>query len=211
MKAGDYIQWECNGVLVFPQPKRLREFSECGEFVFVDDSVTGIPVREVVKVSLPPKEEFTFFWHGPFSQWYPSNFKVEEIQYSHAEKYMMASKARFFGDHQTLRKIMSSNSPREQKSLGRQVANFDEGRWNMVARAAVYKGNHAKFTQNPDLKEKLLATKGTTLVESSPYDQIWGVGLAESDSRILDRKTWRGKNWLGEVLTNLREDLLKSL
>lgn len=72
----------------------------------------------------------------------------------------------------------------------------------------VYEGNHAKFTQNPEFLEKLLATKGTTLVEASPYDRIWGIGMAEGDKGITDRDNWRGTKWLGEVLTGLREDLI---
>jgi hypothetical protein len=153
-------------------------------------------------------EKFTFFWNGPFSQWEPCKFKFDDVTYNCAEQFMMAMKAKLFDDYDTLERIMTEDSPREQKKLGRQVKGFNAERWNNVAREYVYEGNYAKFTQNPDLLEKLLATKGTILVEASPYDCIWGIGLKETDKAAKDRSKWRGTNWLGEILTGLREDLI---
>lgn len=154
-------------------------------------------------------EKFTFFWDGPFSQWEPAKFVIDGIEYNCAEQYMMAEKARMFDDQDTLDRIMDEESPREQKKLGRQVKGFNTDRWNSRAREIVYEGNYAKFTQNPDLLKKLLATKGTTLVEASPYDCVWGIGLRATDAAAKDRDKWRGTNWLGETLTGLREDLLE--
>lgn len=93
------------------------------------------------------------------------------------------------------------------KKLGRQVAGFDQTLWEAECQRIVYEGNWAKFTQNEELLTALRATRGTTLVEASPDDRIWGVGLAEEDPRIRNRRTWRGTNWLGEILTRLREDI----
>jgi ribA/ribD-fused uncharacterized protein len=152
-------------------------------------------------------EQFTFFWKGPLSQWHRQTFKVDGVEYNTAEQYMMAEKARHFGDTETLRKIMATTSPKEQKALGREVKGFDSGKWDQISRDVVYKGNLAKFSQNKDLLEKLLATSGTTLAEASPYDTKWGIGLSEDDPKALDRKTWQGKNWLGETLTKVRNDL----
>ena len=118
---------------------------------------------------------------------------------------MMAQKALLFKDRETLALVMEATLPAEQKKLGKQVRNFDKEKWNMVARDIVYKGSHAKFTQNPKMLEALLATDGTLLVETSPYDVIWGIGLNDLDA--IAGKSWRGTNWLGEVLTKLREDL----
>lgn len=156
-------------------------------------------------------EKFTLFYGGYFSQWYRSQhnqFEVDGLSYNCAEQFMMAEKARLFEDSKALKKIMKLTHPRDQKMVGRDVKNFDEGRWNAVARDRVYLGNYAKFTQNKGLKLELLATQGTTLVEASPTDKIWGIGRAEDDPLALDRKTWRGTNWLGEVLTKLRDDLI---
>ena len=153
-------------------------------------------------------EQFTFFWNGPFSQWHLSDFTVNDITFNCAEQYMMYEKAMLFEDYDTAVKILETDSPKEQKALGRMVSDFDPDRWNEVARHIVFAGNVAKFTQNNQLKEAVLKTKGTILVEASPYDKIWGIGLKQSDPRALKRETWRGSNWLGEVLTKVRDSNL---
>ncbi len=156
-------------------------------------------------------EKFTFFYRteSPFSQWHPSRFIVNGVEFNCAEQYMMYQKAMLFGDQETAAKILKATTPSEQKKLGRLVRNFDKDQWDNYGKKFVYDGNYAKFTQNPHLLEQLLQTKGTTLVEASPTDRIWGVGLSEDDPRIRNRKTWQGKNALGHILTQLRENLLK--
>ncbi len=154
-------------------------------------------------------ERFTFFWGGPFSQWHPCTFRVEGMRYNCAEQYMMQQKALLFGDTEMAAEIMSARHPRRQKALGRQVRRFNGERWAQVARDIVFRGNLAKFTQDAELQAILLATAGTTLVEASPRDSIWGIGLAEDDPRAQNRSSWRGTNWLGEVLTRVRETILQ--
>ena len=102
---------------------------------------------------------------------------------------------------------MAAGHPSEQKSLGKQVRGFVEDQWNAVARDIVYRGNAAKFTQNPELLRNLLDTQGKLLVEASPTDFIWGIKMGEGAEGIEDPNNWRGTNWLGEVLTKLRDDL----
>ena len=143
-----------------------------------------------------------------FSQWERRKFTVDGVEYNCCEQYMMASKARLFDDKEAERRIMRKTHPSDQKALGRLVRNFDEGKWNAVARDFVYEANYAKFTQHEDFKQKLLATAGTTLVEASKTDLIWGIGFDESDPLACDRSNWRGKNWLGEVLTKVRDDII---
>lgn len=150
---------------------------------------------------------FEFFFAGPFSQWYFADFVVDGIKYCTAEQYMMAGKARLFKDEQTLAKILLSRYPRDQKQLGREVKNFKVDVWNAHARDIVYEGNWAKFTQNPGLRDILLKTEDRLLVEGSPTDQVWGVGLSCSDGNIQNPKNWKGTNWLGEVLTRVRDDI----
>ncbi len=154
-------------------------------------------------------ERFTFFWSGPFSQWHPSNFTIEGERYATAEQYMMAEKARLFRDEDIRLRIMATADPRDQKALGRKVRYFDADRWNAVARDVVYRGNRAKFTTHRDLMTILFNTEGTTIVEASPLDTIWGIGLGADSPDAQDRATWRGTNWLGEVLTRLRDTLLE--
>jgi ribA/ribD-fused uncharacterized protein len=154
-------------------------------------------------------EKFTFFWgERPFSQWSPSEFTVDGRKYNTAEQYMMDQKAAFFGDEEIRKDIMEAIHPADQKRLGRQVKGFDTERWQLVCKDFVYKGNYEKFKQNADMKEALFATAGTILVEASPKDKIWGIGLKKEDPRCQDRSTWQGTNWLGEVLTKVRDDLM---
>lgn len=155
------------------------------------------------------RRRFTFFWRqeSPFSQWHPSGFVVGGARFTCAEQYMMHGKAVLFGDEEMAARILEAKTPKEHKALGRKVRGFDGARWERERERIVYEGNHAKFTQNPALLEALLATAGTELVEASPLDRIWGVGLSEEDPRIQDPATWRGLNLLGKVLTRLREEL----
>lgn len=153
-------------------------------------------------------EAFTFFWKGPFSQWHDSTFVVGGVTFTHAEQYMMYAKALLFGDREAAARILASNSPREQKAIGRNARGFDDAVWVMFREGIVYSGNCVKFRQHPDLRAQLFATRGTTLVEASPVDRIWGIGLAEDDPRAKNRMQWLGLNLLGEALTQVREALL---
>lgn len=151
---------------------------------------------------------YTFFWENssPFSQWHKSGFKALGIGFNSAEQYMMFQKAILFNDYETAEKILDTRNVRTQKELGRQVKGFDNGLWTVNCRRIVYEANKYKFSQNRQLLDELLATRGTTLVEASPYDTIWGIGLTKDDERATDRSKWKGKNWLGHILTLLRDD-----
>ncbi len=153
-------------------------------------------------------EQFTFFYGGAFSQWAFSPFTIDGIAYRTAEHYMMWFKDQVFGGGWLAERILSAEHPREAKALGRLVPNFDLATWNAVARKGVFCGNVAKFTQNPLMLFQLMETYGTTLVEASPTDIVWGIGLAQDDPLRFDRSNWRGTNWLGEVLQHVREALV---
>ena len=155
-------------------------------------------------------ETYTFFRGGPFSQWTKSKFTIGGLTFNTAEQYMMYRKALLFDDQDIASKIMATGNPKVQKALGRRVRNFDQQVWQNVATDVVYKGNYAKFTQNRQLLEVLLATSGTTLVEASPRDKIWGIGLDEATARSTSPDKWPGKNLLGIVLTQVREDIISS-
>jgi len=157
-------------------------------------------------------EQFTLFYDGVFSNWYIAPFKdAEKLDekanvFNCVEQYMMYNKALVFCDFETASKIMQTSSPRRQKELGREVKGFDKETWDKISQGVVYAGNYFKFSQNPDLKEKLMATKGTTLVECSLDDKFWGIGFYEHSPECRDRSKWLGTNWLGETLTQLRKD-----
>jgi ribA/ribD-fused uncharacterized protein len=153
-------------------------------------------------------EAFTFFWKHRLSQWHRAPFVVGGVTFTHAEQYMMYAKALLFGDCEAAEKILAAESPREQQLIGRAVRGYEESVWVLFREGIVFAGNHARFSQNPDQRELLFATRGTTLVEASPHDRVWGIGLAADDPRALDRSQWLGLNLLGESLTRVRESLL---
>jgi len=162
--------------------------------------------------------KFLFFWghtapangtinQACLSQWWPSSFEIDEVIYPTAEHFMMASKARLFGDTATWHRILACGHPKQAKEFGRQVAGFDEKKWVSERFGFVIAGNYAKFSQNLSLRNYLLETNAKILVEASPYDRIWGIGLAADDERALKPQQWRGLNLLGFALMQVRERL----
>ena len=157
-------------------------------------------------------DKYTFFYGTSqcFSNWHPSIFKDDNgIEYNCSEQWMMACKARLFGDESILEEIMSTRSPRIQKEMGRRIKNFNSAKWDAVSRDLVYEGLKYKFTQNPSMLSELFSTRGTTLAEAAPDDKLWGIGMGENEPGIEDPSNWKGKNWLGETLTKLRDDFIK--
>ncbi|MGE8063905.1 NADAR family protein [Pseudomonas sp. NPDC089569] len=146
-----------------------------------------------------------------FSNWFISEFVVKGVRFNCVEQFMMYCKAKLFGDELTADKIMRAAHPRDQKALGRSVAGYNDAAWCERRGRIVAHGCYAKFSQSPVLRDALLATGTTVLVEASPYDRIWGVGLGEHDPRVLDPRQWKGKNLLGVALTEAREKLVADL
>lgn len=164
-------------------------------------------------------DQCIFFWghHGKgniigkecLSQWYPSLFKDNHDRtYQNAEQFMMAHKAILFGDHEILSKIMSVSDPKEIKSLGRQIKNYSDEKWKQVRFDVVEKGNILKFSQNKALGDYLLSTGDAYLVEASPFDTVWGIGLNQADAVRTDPYKW-GLNLLGLALMNVRIALIQ--
>ena len=160
--------------------------------------------------------KFLFFWghqksksgeliSSCFSQWWTSPFIVENVRYNTAEHWMMAQKALLFNDREIYEKIIVAKSPAEAKALGRQVSNFNEATWNSKRFDIVVKGSLAKFTQHKDLKDFLLNTKEKILVEASPVDRIWGIGLTAESEKAENPKRWNGLNLLGFALMEVRD------
>ncbi|MGV3662028.1 MAG: NADAR family protein [Prosthecobacter sp.] len=146
-----------------------------------------------------------------FSQWWAGHaFEVEGVQYATAEHFMMAEKARLFGDAETLAEILVAQSPAIAKKLGRKVSGFDDARWLAARWDIVVRGNRAKFSQHAGLREFLLHTGDRILVEASPYDRIWGIGMAATDTNAENPAQWKGLNLLGFALMEVREHLNKA-
>lgn len=160
--------------------------------------------------------KFVFFWgHRPgaavgkscLSQWWPSPFEVDGHTFDTAEHYMMWGKAMLFGDEKTATRILAAKHPKQAKDLGRQVRHFDQAIWEAHRYDIVVTGNTHKFGQHDDLREFLLGTGDRVLVEASPLDRIWGIGLREDDPRAADPAEWCGLNLLGFALGDVRNVL----
>jgi ribA/ribD-fused uncharacterized protein len=167
------------------------------------------------------QNKFIFFWgHQPakdgsvtktcFSQWWISPFAVDGIMYKTAEHWMMAKKAELFNDVETRDKILSANSPAEAKKLGREVRGYNDELWLKERFEIVKKGNYHKFSQNQELKTFLLTTKNRIIVEASPVDPIWGIGMASESKEIENPLKWRGLNLLGFALMEVRDELVQA-
>ncbi|MEO8240569.1 MAG: NADAR family protein [Flavobacterium sp.] len=168
--------------------------------------------------NIAPESKFLFFWgHQPnkdgsisktcFSQWWLSSFEVDKVIYKTAEHWMMAKKAELFKDNEVLAKIIKANSPAEVKKLGREVKNYDDKLWLANRYEIVKEGNYHKFSQNAALKTFLINTKDRVLVEASPVDPIWGIGMAGDHKDIQNPEKWRGLNLLGFALMEVRDEL----
>lgn len=162
--------------------------------------------------------EYLFFWgHTPkredvvdnscLSQWFPAPFVVDGVSYSTAEHWMMAQKALLFDDNKDFQEILATAKPAVAKSLGRTVRNFEEETWNAHRYEIVVKGSYHKFSQNAAMRDLLLHTGKRVIVEASPTDRIWGIGLSKNNGASLNPFTWRGNNLLGFALMEARDQL----
>jgi len=159
--------------------------------------------------------EYLFFWDEPkkdivdiacLNQWYAATFTKKE-EFVTAEHYMMYTKAILFDDWDSAKEILATKSPKEVQLLGRKVKDFNEEVWQKAAFDIVVEGNMHKFTQNLELADFLLATEDKILVEASPIDTIWGIGLCASDPKATNPKEWLGENKLGFALMEVRDTL----
>ncbi|MGW6119031.1 NADAR family protein [Nocardia sp. NPDC055165] len=164
--------------------------------------------------------KYLAFWgHSPrrdgtigsssLSQWWPATFVVDGVEFASAEHYMMWRKAMLFEDAATAAKILEVGHPSQAKKLGRQIRDFDEDIWERTRFDIVVAGSVAKFGQDAALREYLVGTGARVLVEASPVDRIWGIGMAADDSGALDPVRWKGLNLLGFALMRARDELVR--
>lgn len=161
--------------------------------------------------------EYVFFWghqkpkkgisKSCFSQWYESPFNYDGKHFETAEHFMMYEKARLFCDDASADKVLSALSAKKAKEIGREVRGFNQGVWEANRFEIVVTANLAKFSANSALRDFLLGTDGKVLVEASPVDRVWGIGLAKDDSRCDDPRKWKGLNLLGYALMEVRKQL----
>ncbi|MEU4575776.1 NADAR family protein [Nonomuraea sp. NPDC023979] len=161
---------------------------------------------------------YLFFWgHRPnrdgsvgagcLSQWWPAAFAADGHVFATVEHYMMAHKAWLFGDEEAAARILAAPHPGAAKAAGREVRGFDEEVWCDRRFDVVVRGNLAKFGAHPGLRAFLVGTGERVLVEASPVDRVWGIGLTADDERAASPATWEGLNLLGFALMAVREKL----
>lgn len=171
---------------------------------------------EALRVAVREGQSFTylpFYGHSAeagrvtnavYSQFYPTEFKIDGQCYRWAEQWMMAAKARLFGDQEALAAILAADEPLACKKIGRTVQNYDDGHWGAARFDLVVAGNIAKFSQNPPLRDHLLGSGDAILVEAAPRDLIWGIGFGRDNPAVQDPLRWRGHNLLGFALIKVR-------
>lgn len=162
--------------------------------------------------------DFLMFWGhtapdssevGPhvLSQWWPQEFEVDGQRYVTAEHFMMAEKARLFGDDEQLAAVLASATPKEAKACGRKVKNFDSDAWDDKSFDIVTRGSVAKFAASQDLAGYLVGTGHRVIVEASPVDPVWGIGLAKDAATASAPSKWKGRNLLGFALMSARAQI----
>ena len=155
---------------------------------------------------------YTFFFRpqSPFSNWNQNGetFTLYGQTFNCGEQAIMWCKAWLFGDMEKASEILASEYPKEQKALGREVGGYDEIMWKAMRMQVVYMVLKAKFTQSDYYKTKLLETGVSKMVEASPYDKIYGIGLSEEKARMVPENQWPGKNLLGRLMTKLKKEMI---
>lgn len=175
-------------------------------------------IQELIKASQKTRVKYLFFWghtqksqgtidKSCFSQWYPATFSERDTTYLTAEHYMMAKKAELFGDLSICDEILKVSHPKQAKELGRKVRSFDGAVWDENKIPIVQQANLLKFSQHPELREFLLGTGDRIIVEASPYDRVWGIGMAGDHPHAEQPERWRGENLLGFALMAVRVQL----
>jgi ribA/ribD-fused uncharacterized protein len=178
-------------------------------------------VEQLKKEKHPGKDDFIFFWESEphkvgiidescFCQWLISDFYYNDQKYTSCEQWMMAEKARLFNDNQIRSEIFFNESPDVIKKLGRKIKGFNNEKWDKYKFSIVKFGNYLKFKQDKTMLNYMLSTKNKILVEASPYDKIWGIGLSKENQDVFDVNKWQGENLLGFAIMEARDLLMEN-
>lgn len=216
--------WQYEWVGVFYVNLMLATFITTKDLIktipvqWVLDRINGLHDKDVSLVARQVVEDVykIICFHNPnepnayLSNWYYSDFEVNNIKFTSMEQYFMYSKAELFEDKEIAEQILKTNDFAKVKKLGRKVRNFDNKTWDENKEQLIKKGIKAKFEQNPILKEKLLQTQDAILCECAVKDKVWGIGLSMTNPDRLDQEKWQGQNLLGKALMEVRKDLRNS-
>lgn len=148
--------------------------------------------------------------YGCFSNWFISPFTYAGIRYASSEQFMMYHKVQLFGKGGLAKQILSTSDPAMAKKLARQpFPEFDHDLWEKVCYNIVKRGVSAKFRQNRAIQDILINTGNEVIAECSPTDRKWGIGIGIDDPKRLDAGKWKGRNLLGRILMEVREELVQ--
>lgn len=160
----------------------------------------------------PNERVFSNFYKAPFSVKLQGTNEL--VTFTCTEQYFMYQKAETFGDTKIMQELLNPNlHPADYKHLGKKVTPYDDAKWNTVRYEKMKNALRHKFTQSKKLRTILLNTRNAVLVETSPFDTIWGIGVgktARPGQRPInwrDINNWRGQNLLGFALMEIRDEL----
>ena len=171
---------------------------------------------KVANISSPPDwldanlaSKFLYFFGMNFflSNMYPSPFCIDNLHFSCVEQYYLYKQCEFFKKDKLAQAILESKDPKEMKRLSKTAASRLEKKhlWYPIAAPVMFKAAMAKFSQNPHLKDQLLATQNEFLVECNPRDSFWGIALPKVEAQSTPPDKWPGLNMLGKVLMSIRK------
>lgn len=165
------------------------------------------------KIKSVPRMEITegihlfFGYTSPFSNFYPAPFIIDNTSFNCAEQYFQFKKAECYKNRKAALQIFAASDPWSQKAVGKKIGDNDDWNLSVEAHAAMKEALTAKFSQNPYLKDMLLSTKEAMLGEAASHDQVWGTGIAKTNSDAHTTAKWTGKNMLGGLLMSVRSEL----
>lgn len=184
--------------------------------IFADYETLDHPITQQREVpSANENHETAEYWpfytkNDRFSNFFECELYIDGTKYQSTEQYLFAEKARKVGDYDIADRIMKNRAAAICKQLGESIPwTGDIFTWREFAKEKLYIANKAKYTQNPNLRKFLFKTAPSVLVEASPFDFYWGVGLKKNDHNIQNADKWRGENIMGYLLTDLRDELMK--
>ncbi len=149
--------------------------------------------------------------YGCFSNWYPAGFEYVH-HFDNSEQFMMYHKVIMFRKYDFANQILQTSDPAECKKIaGQKFPEFNADIWEKTCYTIVKRSIKAKFIQNEDIRKELLSTGNELLAECSPFDKKWGIGIDINDPDRLVVSKWKGKNLLGRILMEVREEIREEI
>lgn len=155
------------------------------------------------------KDWLSNFHQAPFIHSTPFGPCGKKVICQTSEQAFQYDKARFFGDLELADIILQCDDPKVSLVLGNRVKGFDSEKWGKVRRQAMSQAVLEKYEGNLVLAQRLLdpVFDNKVFVEASPIDTYWGIGMAVNDPDIEDSTLWKGRNILGQIITETRSRL----